>query len=401
MPESHVQRLSLVSITEVVSRLPAVGVSLVFLFFCFFILVSKTVCISSDGLFQDQIKIIESNLSREKQKYKKFDSREKNLLLRVTELEQEVAEKKYSIDKLGKKIRLSKKEIKNCGMKLTRQEKLLRETEIKAAKRLVVLYKYARKGYIKPLADVVNMEQLWQRVIYLRAISAVDRKDLAKLAAESFKYNKSISQIKKQLVNKEAVEKEENKRLANMREGLEEKVIHLMRIHKEKEFYETAVKELQLGALDLKSTFANIEKKKKYKATWLSRFADFKHKLPFPLKGEFVKGEKFLGSKNRNFSKGIFIEGFDSEVKAVFPGRVDFSGQLKGYGEIILINHGSRFFTISAQLFQRMKKEGEKVELGDIIALVNRKGPLKKARVYFEIRKGGKSVDPLVWLKKR
>ena len=75
-----------------------------------------------------------------------------------------------------------------------------------------------------------------------------------------------------------------------MREDLEENVIRLMRIHKEKEFYETAVNELQLAALDLKQTFSKIEKKEQYQTTWFSHFADAKHKLPFPLKGKVIRG---------------------------------------------------------------------------------------------------------------
>ncbi|MBW1828007.1 MAG: peptidoglycan DD-metalloendopeptidase family protein [Deltaproteobacteria bacterium] len=350
---------------------------------------------------QDQIKIIESNLSREKQQYDKFDSREKDLLSRVSELELDVAEKKGAIEELREKIRLEKSEIKKLGKEQARLEASLLDTEIKAAKRLVALYKYARKGYVKTLADVMDMEQLWQRVIYLRAISEEDRKDLTKLAEEVLVYKKKISQIKEKIAKKEAAEKQENERQAAMRGDLEEKVLRLMRIHKEKEFYETAVKELQLAAVDLKKTFSHIEKKKQYKATWSSRFADSKRKLPFPLEGKIIRGDKLLGPKNQNFNKGVFIESSDTDVKAVFPGRVDFSGQLKGYGEIIIINHGSRYFTISAQLYQRTKEEGDEVDSGEVIGFVSQSGSSKKTRVYFEIRKAGKSLNPLSWLKKR
>jgi len=206
--------------------------------------------------------------------------------------------------------------------------------------------------------------------------------------------------IETDIPKKERTKKKEDAQLGALREDLEENVIRLMRIHKEKEFYETAVNELQLAALDLKKTFSKIEKKEQYQATWFSHFADAKHKLPFPLKGKVIRGDKLLGSKNLNFSNGIFIEGSDPEVRAVFAGRVDFSGQLKGYGEMVIINHGSRYFTISAQLSERMKEEGEQVKSGEVIGLVGRNGSSRNARVYFEIRKAGKSLDPLVWLKK-
>lgn len=350
---------------------------------------------------RDQIKIIESNLSRERQQYKKFDSREKNLLIQVSELEQDVAEKREAIDALVGKIRISKREIRDLEKKQTRLEKSLQDTEIKAAKRLVALYKYARNGYFKTMAEVMDVKQLWQRMIYLKAISGQDRKELTKLSEEALNYKRSISKIRGEIAEKEAEEKKEGARLAALREDLEEKVIRLMRIHKEKGFYETAVKELQLAALDLKQTFTKIEKKKQYETRWFSRFSGSKGKLPFPLEGKIIRGDKFLGSKNLNFNNGVFIEGHDTEVKAVFPGRVDFSGRLKGYGEIVIINHGSRYFTVSAQLSERIKEEGDSVETGDAIGLVSQDGSLKRARVYFEIRKAGKNLDALSWLEKR
>ena len=102
----------------------------------------------------------------------------------------------------------------------------------------------------------------------------------------------------------------------------------------------------------------------------------------------------------QNGIKGILIEApGGAEVKAVFPGRVDFSGPLKGYGQVIVINHGSRYFTVSAQLTERTKGEGESVAAGEVIGSVGQSGSKRSARLYFEIRMGSGNVDPLKWLK--
>ena len=88
-----------------------------------------------------------------------------------------------------------------------------------------------------------------------------------------------------------------------------------------------------------------------------------------------------------------------AEVKAIFPGRVEFSGTLKGYGETIIINHGSRFFTISAHLSERKKEAGDPVEGEEVIGIVGGNRPSKGAGIYFEIRRAGKTLAPLKWLK--
>jgi len=122
--------------------------------------------------------------------------------------------------------------------------------------------------------------------------------------------------------------------------------------------------------------------------------------LLLPVDGKILKKSTKSGEREFTTLKGIYIEApFGSHVKAVFPGRVDFSGQLKGYGQVVVINHGSRFFTISAYLLQRNKQEGEMVEKGDIIGQVGETGMETGPALYFEIREGETNLNPLKWLK--
>ena len=349
---------------------------------------------------QDQIKEIESKLSREKKKLKAFDFQEKDLLVQLADLEQKVTDARRSVNELEKTVRIDRIEMEKLQERLTNLEQSLKNAESQVAERLVALYKYARKGYIKVLANARDLDQFWQRATYLRAIMENDRNMLEGLTKQKRMQEMEVSLVGEKLIAREAESNRNKTRLSSLKKDLEKQVIRLMKIHKEKEFYETAVKELQLAAKNLKQALVKIEKKEAYKTLRPSRFADSKGKLPFPLKGGIIKADKLSGSKSKLLNKGIFIAGTsDSKVKAVFPGRVDFSGRLKGYGEVIIINHGSRFFTISAQISSRKKQEGDVVEKGEVIGFVKRSGPSKESRLYFEIRKAGKSLDPLKWLK--
>ncbi len=349
---------------------------------------------------QDQIKEIESKLSREKQKLKAFDFQEKDLLVQLADLEKKVTDARRSVNELEKTVRIDRIEMEKLQERLTNLEQSLKNAESQVAERLVALYKYARKGYIKVLANARDLDQFWQRATYLRAIMEKDRNMLEGLTKQKRMQEMEVSRVGEKLIAREAESNRNKTRLSSLKKDLEKQVIRLMKTHKEKEFYETAVKELQLAAKNLKQALVKIEKKEAYKTLRSSLFSDSKGKLPFPLKGRIIKADKLSGSKSKLLNKGIFIAGTsDSKVKAVFPGRVDFSGRLKGYGEVIIINHGSRFFTISAQISSRKKQEGDVVERGEVIGFVKRSGPSKESRLYFEIRKAGKSLDPLKWLK--
>jgi murein DD-endopeptidase MepM/ murein hydrolase activator NlpD len=194
------------------------------------------------------------------------------------------------------------------------------------------------------------------------------------------------------------LQRAESNRMAALKEDIDRRVILLMKIHKEKEFYQTAVKELELAAQNLKETLVNLDKRGEGEPLRLpSRFEESRGKLLVPLNGKILRDQSSLGQYG---SKGIFFEASSgAEVRAVFPGRVDFSGPLKGYGQVIVINHGSRYFSVSAQLARRYKEAGESVKAGEAIGALAEIKSIDRPRLYFEIRQGAATLDPLKWLK--
>ena len=355
---------------------------------------------SDEGLEtkKDQITAIESNLSTEKEKLDTFDYQEKVLLSKLADFEQDVADSRRTVKEIERKISLAKIAIKNSKARLADLKKSKKDAEARLARRLVTLYKYGRKGHTKILFYATDLEEFWHRLKYLKVIMAEDREALFRLSKEESRYREEILWVEGQLAEDQAIMNEASMRLISLRRELEKKVIRLMKIHKEKEFYETAVKELGLASQNLKQALAKIEKKDDYRVILPSCFADSKGRLPFPVKGRAIKPDELSAFARLGLHKGIFIDGTsDAGVKAIFPGRVDFSGHLKGYGQIIIINHGSRFFTISALLSERKKKKGDMVKAGTVIGLAGRNRPAKRQMLYFEIRRGGENLDPLEW----
>jgi septal ring factor EnvC (AmiA/AmiB activator) len=371
-----------------------------FLLLAFFSKSSDVIPIPVSWASESEINEIESKLLREKKKLRAFDIKEKDILIHLADLEHEVEKKREAIDELKKRIVLAKSDLERLGNKLDSLGRSLEAAEIQLAKRLVALYKYARRGYVKMVATSGNLDQLWHRLKYIKAIVSEGRKELVRLADQAVEHEKEIILVQERIAKTEAMKNKESERLSSLKKDLDKKVVYLVKIHIEREFYETIVNELQIAARNLKQTMQDIENKKTYTLSRPSNFADSKGRLPLPLEGQIFRSDKRLGFENMNLQKGVFIEGSSNgKVRAVFSGRVDFSGKLKGYGEVIIVNHGSRFFTISANLWQRKKNEGDVVEAGEVIGLAGHIGSSKETRLYFEIRRAGKEVDPLKWLK--
>jgi septal ring factor EnvC (AmiA/AmiB activator) len=356
---------------------------------------------SDSEIKKDQIKQIETELSREQQRYLEFGKREESLLGRLTALEQEISEKQRLLKEIRERIGISRIELESRREEVARLEHRLASVRGRLRKRLVAFYKYAKRAYVQLLAGSENLDQLRKRGKYLKTIVAEDRQLMEEIGGMQRSYQREIVLMKDKLVAIDQMEATERKELASVKQDLDQKVLLLMKIHREKEFYETAVEELRTAAEELRETLANLSRKRSKKKTRGSNFAGLRGKLPLPLEGKILANRGPLNGGSQEKRKGIYIEApSGTEVKAVAGGRVDFSGWLKGYGQIVVINHGSRFFTVSAHLSERGKLQGDLVEQGELIGLLGETGSLTGPNLYFEIRKGDDNLDPLKWLKR-
>lgn len=347
-----------------------------------------------------QMEQIEYDLDREKEKYLEFDLKEKSILDQLSDIEKDISEKRSILRQLGEKIRSSKKELGKHRKKLDQLEASLMYMESLLEKRLVAFYKNAKRGYLKILATTDDLDKLNHNMKYLREIMNEDKDVMRRIFEEQSDYRMQASIVQEQLDAIADLEESEEERLKSLKNDLEKKVLILAKIHEEKEFYEIAVKELEAAARELKDTIYNVEHEgSENKNSLPSGFIKARGKLPMPLEGKILKNTGKAGEKSFNARKGIYIEGeFGSAVRAVFPGRVDFSGTLKGYGQVIVINHGERYFSISAYLFERNINEGDTVTAGDVVGLVGESGLVAGSALYFEIRKGDNNLDPAKWI---
>ncbi|MCC7183948.1 MAG: peptidoglycan DD-metalloendopeptidase family protein [Rhodocyclaceae bacterium] len=98
--------------------------------------------------------------------------------------------------------------------------------------------------------------------------------------------------------------------------------------------------------------------------------------------------------------KGLFIRAQSgSPVRAIHAGQVVFSDWLRGYGNLMIVDHGGETLSIYAGNEALFKRVGDEVEAGDTIAAVGRSGGMEESGLYFEIRHRGIPQDPLRWFK--
>lgn len=121
--------------------------------------------------------------------------------------------------------------------------------------------------------------------------------------------------------------------------------------------------------------------------------------LFWPVKGKVL--QTFGSKRAPGRWDGLVIEAREGvPVRAVSRGRVAFSDWLRGYGLLTIIDHGNGYMTLYAFNQSLNKSVGDWVNAGDVIASVGDSGGRPQTGLYFEVRKKGKPVNPLKWLRK-
>jgi len=347
-----------------------------------------------------QIQQIENDLLEQQGELLSVDIKEKGILGEIERLEREVVIQKRSLKELSSRIKEISCEIKGGQKRIQRLNESSSAARAYLKKRLVAFYKFGRSGYVWLLASSATLQGFQKTIKYMKAIMAQDRQVLDILDRQIRQVESELSRLKENMAKVEELKKVKNSRMALLEKYVEKKVFLLMKTHREKEFYAKAVQELKEATQALSKTMMHLETEEK--ATMLpQRFAKMKGKLPLPLKGKILSDVKQFGFNPFMHRKGIYITGSPGEaVRSVFPGRIDYSGWFKGYGQLLIIDHGYHYFTVFAHLDEIVKKKGEAVSGGEAIGVVGDPGWEVGPGVYFEIRKGRNHLDPKRWLKK-
>ncbi len=121
-------------------------------------------------------------------------------------------------------------------------------------------------------------------------------------------------------------------------------------------------------------------------------------KLKLPVKGELVAT---FGARRTDGPawKGIFIKAAEgSEVHAAGAGEVVFADWMRGFGNLLIVDHGGQYLSIYGNNQAVLKRPGDRVKAGDVVATVGNSGGNEQSGLYFEMRHQGRAIDPLTWI---
>ncbi len=328
-----------------------------------------------------------------------------------------------SLDRARKRVAATRIELSRMDRELAKNQRSLDKLERRiavaeayASERLVALYKLNWLGRISILAATNSMGEMFQRERALARVLDQDEKHLALLERDWDQLETLQEKQRKKIAGKQTLDNEYRLRAREMAAEKKRKASVLTEIRSKKslelasiEMFKEDAKNFdliirQLGrAVELRKKSVAIKKETPFEALPRS-FTARKGLLKLPVKGKIKNSfGTYRNSKfdTLNFRSGIDISADRGEpVYAVFPGRVLYASWFKGYGNMLIIDHGGHYYTVYAHVEEIFKKKGEVVEDNEVIATVGDTGSLAGPGLYFEVRYHGKPLDPAKWIKK-
>jgi septal ring factor EnvC (AmiA/AmiB activator) len=353
-------------------------------------------------------KAIDREIEKHRGEVLTFTKKETAEVERLNKIDQSLDHARKQISRYKKELVLIKKKIDQTASASLWLKSEIEVSEVYMSKRLVALYKLSRLGRIQILASAETMFDLFKRKAALEKILTHDEKIRKKLIAQRTRFEQVLSQLKQQGREKAVIESKYKDQVRSMSQDRVRRSKLLAEIRDKKSMELAAIEVLKKAARALDRTIQSLKVEKytpplKIK-TVEKPFLELKGLLKMPVKGKIVT--KFGIFRDTRFNIEHFRSGVDIQaergepIRAVSSGRVLYSSWFRGYGNMVIIDHGHNYYTVYAHAEETFKTKGDRVGQREVIATVGDSGSMKGPGLYFEIRHHGKPLNPMDWIDK-
>ena len=270
------------------------------------------------------------------------------------------------------------------------------------AMQILAAYRLGRESRLKLVLNQDSPALLSRTLAYYDYFSRSQASQIKELRQVLQTLNQMQAKINKELTALDEVQKSQQAVLDEMTAQHNERQIIIESLSSQIGTGEARLAELQDNREDLE---ALLEKLSNVLADIPANMGkrlgpgDMKGKMPIPVKGRVKHAYGQPRTAGLRWQGWLIGTNIGNKVKTIAYGRVAFSDWLRGYGLLMIIDHGDGFMSLYANNESLLREVGDWVEPGTTISTVGT-SPLNGNGLYFEIRKDGKVMDPAVWLKR-
>ncbi|MDQ1330882.1 MAG: SH3b protein, partial [Thermodesulfobacteriota bacterium] len=356
---------------------------------------------------QQEAKKISNKIEQSKAEIVKITKKEYLVINSLNDQDIAINSIRKNISVLRNELSVINRQIETINNESKAAAKEIENLEHYVSKRLVALYKLNWLGRMHLLASVDSVDEFFQRKKYLELILNYDKKAIDKLFENRNRLDQLQSNLNARQAKQQSGEQNLEKQIRNINVEREKRNRLLEEIRSKKSLEIAAIKSLEEAARTLdnviKSLYTETDKTDHPDRASLKGLDSLKGLLIQPVKGKIISHFGAYSDPKynvANFRSGIDIAAERGEpIKSVVAGKIIYSGWFKGYGNMIIIDHGESYYTVYAHLEENFKSKGDLVETEEVIATAGDAGSLSGPGLYFEMRHHGKPVDPVEWFK--
>jgi septal ring factor EnvC (AmiA/AmiB activator) len=329
-------------------------------------------------------------------------NQERTLLVELRKLE---LDRQIGIEQLAQ----IERDRADTGKKLAEAEakaaELARQAEAQAPDveaRLVNLYKLGRAGYWRLLLNAEDVEALGRAYRTASVLTAIDRARVTEHYATLDALARERQSLQRRAGELEKLRDEAVRARASLDKAVAARSALVKSIDARRDLNAQLMGELQNAQQRLQASLSQLESGRGPGAAALP-LRPFKGDLPWPVKGRVTR--RFGRQAGSQESAAVVRNGMDvaapegQPVRSVHDGTVAFADQFAGYGNLVIVDHGSRSYSLYGYLGSLAVARGEHVDAGTTVG-ESGSDPSGNPALYFELRIDGAAVDPLQWLRK-
>lgn len=371
---------------------------------------------------KEELSGVKREIKAKKQLITKTRKVEAAISTELQEILRNLEQKESDLGRLGRDLQGVESNLDRTGREIQRVTEEANRKRMEIERRLASLYKAGELGALRMFFSAESFPQLAENIRYMRSILENDKRIFVE-------YNQKITQLKKLKTDLEsdAVKKENimtgiEQKKKEIEEEKAKKAAYLGKVRQDRKSYEASLKELQANASRLQVMMNRLEALSRRKLSSRHEkpgskmkplaelppvpdrgFASQKGHMNLPVRGEIVEAygkHKHPEFNSFTFSKGLSIAASSgTEIKSIYEGTVIYSDYFKGFGNMMIVDHGGGYFSLYAHASRLAKKVGAEVKRNEAIASVGDVDSSKGNILYFEIRHQGKPVDPAGWVR--
>ncbi|MCL2761431.1 MAG: peptidoglycan DD-metalloendopeptidase family protein [Desulfuromonadales bacterium] len=344
----------------------------------------------------------------------------------LSKIQQQIKDKEASLINLNRDLKNVEANVVTTQAQIDNLTKELDVKNREIALRLSSIYKAGELGELRVFFSSESMPQLVENRRYMKSVLEHDRKLLT-----DYQNTLAELQVLKQSLEKDARTKEQiTQNIKLKKQEIEvvkdQKTKYLAQVKQTKQSYQKSLKDLQANAARLQSMIRKLEarsrriaienekKARKGRPTATTRtysypklsdkgFGAERGRLAKPASGSIIS---YFGKQKHSefnaftFNNGITIAAPNgSDIRSVYEGEVIFASYFKGYGNMIIVDHGGGYFSLYAHASRLFKGVGANVGRNEVIAQVGDTDSTQGPQLYFEIRYQGKPINPIAWIR--